>query len=453
MQAQRCMGGLCGGYSRSQIPCKTGIAVAVCQWDELKLLDTLSRKYEFALFLDTGMPRKLGPLWCRNQGDITVINPYDAEMGNADSAARFRMMAQTAVDAIVSANPDGIIVFWNDAAEKMFGYSAGAAIGQPLTLLMPERYRLPHRQGFVRYMQTGVAHLIGGTVEVHGLTREGHEFPIELSLSVWNGIHGPCFTAIIRDISARKKIELALQQKTVELEKANSAKDSFLASMSHELRTPLNAIIGFTGTLLMQLHGPLTPEQVTKLSTIQSSAKHLRSLINDILNVAEIDSGTMELHPEPIFCSDILEEVAARLRPAALNKGLLFEVAPMPQDIQIHTDRRILSQILSHLVNNAIKYTEQGRVEICCNRRKEHEHHYVDISISDTGIGIRPEDQRRLFQAFTQVDTSSTRRHGGAGLGLHLSRKLAALIGGVISFHSEFGRGSTFTLTLEGQVP
>jgi len=382
-----------------------------------------------------------------------VINPYDAEAGGADSAARFQMMAQTAADAIVSADPGGTIVFWNGAAEKMFGYSADAALGQALTLLMPERYREPHRQGFARYLQSGTAHLIGGTVEVHGLTREGHEFPIELSLSVWNGAQGPCFTAIIRDISARKMIEMALQQKTAELEKANLAKDHFLARMSHELRTPLNAIIGFTGTLLMQLHGPLTHEQVAKLNTIKASAKHLLALINDILNVAEIGSGTVALHPEPISCSDILAEVAASLRPEALKKGLLFEVAPMPQDIQVHTDRGILSQILSHLANNAIKYTEQGQIGICCNRRKENAQHYVDISISDSGIGIAPEDQRRLFQAFTQVDTSNTRRHGGVGLGLHLSRELATLIGGVIRVQSEFGRGSTFTLTLAEHLP
>lgn len=382
-----------------------------------------------------------------------MVNPSDAEMDDADSAARFKMVAQTAVDAIVSADRGGTIVFWNDAAEKMFGYSADAAMGQSLTVLMPERYREPHRQGFARYLQSGAAHLIGGTVEVHGLTREGHEFPIELSLSVWNGAQGPWFTAIIRDTSARKAIELALQQKTAELEKANLAKDHFLASMSHELRTPLNAILGFTGTLLMQLHGPLTPEQVGKLGTIQSSAQHLLSLINDILTVAEVDSGTVELHPGPLSCSEILGEVAASLRPSALKKGLRFEVAPTAQDIQLYTDRIILSQILSHLVNNAIKYTERGHVRIRCMRRKEQERGYVDIRIADSGQGIRPEDQHRLFQAFTQVDASSTRRYGGTGLGLHLSRKLADLIGAEIRFQSDIGRGSTFTLTLAEHLP
>lgn len=236
-------------------------------------------------------------------------------------------------------------------------------------------------------------------------------------------------------------------------ESANIAKDRFLAGMSHELRTPLNAIIGFTGTLLMQLPGPLTPEQARQLTTIESSARHLLTLISDILDLAKIESGKVEIHREAVSCRSVIDEVAASLRPMAEQKGLRFEVAPMPEDIQVHTDRRALRQILLNLANNAIKYTEQGGVGIRCDTSCKDHRRQTDIRVSDTGVGIRPEDQAQLFQVFTQLDTSSTRRYGGTGLGLYLSRQLAGLIGGEIGVHSEFGHGSTFTLSLMEKSP
>jgi signal transduction histidine kinase len=256
-----------------------------------------------------------------------------------------------------------------------------------------------------------------------------------------------------REIAQRKKAEIALQEKNVEMERANEAKDLFLATMSHELRTPLNAVIGFTGTLLMRLPGPLNAVQEKQLTMVQGSAKHLLSLINDLLDLAKIESGKVELHPEPVACRDLVQEVIAALRPQAEAKGLSLDTGVAPPDLVVQADRRALSQILLNLAGNAVKFTEKGNIRLDVRRREENGAARTEFAVADTGVGIQEVDQAMLFQAFTQVGAPRKRRAEGTGLGLHLSQKLAELLGGRITFQSEFGRGSTFTLALTGNKP
>jgi len=251
-------------------------------------------------------------------------------------------------------------------------------------------------------------------------------------------------------------LEDRVRQRTSELEAANEAlalasrsKSQFLATMSHELRTPLNAIIGFTGTLLMKLPGPLTDEQKKQLEIIRTSGRHLLSLINDLLDLAKVESGKMAVAFRPESALRVIAEVVTPLRPLATKKGLEFhDIAPV-EDITLRTDRRALCQILINLVNNAIKFTKRGSVSIelrpCAGA--------VEFIVADTGIGIAPEDQPKLFSPFMQLDNSSTRRYEGAGLGLHLSQKLAELLGGVITVESEPRKGSRFILTLKDAEP
>jgi signal transduction histidine kinase len=240
----------------------------------------------------------------------------------------------------------------------------------------------------------------------------------------------------------------ALRETNLRLEAASQAKDRFLASMSHELRTPLNAILGFTGTILMELPGPLNDEQSKQLRTVQTSGRHLLSLINDMLDLAKIESGSAKPRVEPIDCQELLEEVAVGLRPLATEKGLELDVVAATGRLEVHTDRRALSQILINLVNNAIKFTDQGGARLQLSRYDRGQSSFTRFTVTDTGPGIKATDQGRLFAAFEQIDNSTTRASEGTGLGLYICQTLATFIGGAITFESEYGKGSAFTLEL-----
>ncbi|HEX5341501.1 MAG TPA: ATP-binding protein, partial [Duganella sp.] len=210
-----------------------------------------------------------------------------------------------------------------------------------------------------------------------------------------------------------------------------------------------NAIIGFTGALLMKLPGPLTDEQDKQLNTIRTSARHLLSLINDILDVAKIEAGKVTLELETVQCQEVVKDVVDTLRPLALQKNLALEMELADPAIVLETDRRALTQILLNLGNNAIKFTETGTVRITlAERGGDGGKGRIEFSVADSGAGIREEDQAKLFQAFSQLDSTSTRHAEGAGLGLYLCQNLANLIGGSLFFKSDFGHGSTFTLAL-----
>jgi signal transduction histidine kinase len=250
--------------------------------------------------------------------------------------------------------------------------------------------------------------------------------------------------------SNRKDAERqVIEERSIRLKAAVDAKDRFLASMSHELRTPLNAIIGYTGTLLMKLPGPLTDEQQKQLRVIQASSGHLLALIADLLDLARLEAGEVKVQLEHTACQDVIEEVIQALRPRAQVKGLeLITRFNGNGRVMVRTDRRALKQIVTNLADNAIKYTDRGSVRVEIHKRREDGQELAAIDVVDTGVGIKPEDQPRLFQAFDQIHFG--RRERGTGLGLHLCHKLAALIGGRIEFESEYGKGSRFSVLLPG---
>ena len=362
------------------------------------------------------------------------------------SGSRFPLL-EYAPDATVIVDNDGIIRLVNSQTERLFGYYREELIGEPVERLIPARHRGRHAGERAAYSADPHVRPMGVGLELFGLRKDGSEFPVEISLSPVVTREGTFVASAIRDVTERKAFEGRLQELNAELEKANRAKDQFLASMSHELRTPLNAILGFTGTLLMKLPGPLNEEQERQLQIVRSSASHLLSLINDILDLAKIESGKRELTFERVPIAEVVAEVRDSLASLAAEKGLEFS-SDVAGDLTVVTDRRALQQILLNLINNAIKYTDRGSVRVDARLTSRNGHNSIAIAVKDTGIGIKEEDLERLFTAFEQLDTTTTRRFEGTGLGLYLSRSLTELIGGDLGVNSTFGSGSIFTLTL-----
>ncbi len=246
------------------------------------------------------------------------------------------------------------------------------------------------------------------------------------------------------EVHERKRVETELRQANEHLQELDRLKSEFLATMSHELRTPLNSIIGFSGILRQRLAGPLTPEQEKQLGMVQSAARHLLGLINDLLDLSRIESGKMELHLAWFRLSDLTDEVLKTLEPLAHSKNLPLRFALNQPEAEIYSDRKKVFQILLNLANNALKFTEKGEVRVLVHSAPG----VVQFTVRDTGIGIKPEHMGLLFEAFRQVDGSARRVYEGTGLGLYLCQKLASLLGGEIGAKSEFGKGSEFSFTL-----
>lgn len=265
-----------------------------------------------------------------------------------------------------------------------------------------------------------------------------------------------------RDITDRKRAEERLQRLNEELEQrvterteelaaamskaqeSDRLKSAFLATMSHELRTPLNSIIGFTGVILQGLAGPLNEEQTKQLNMTRDSARHLLALINDVLDISKIEAGQLEIVKRPFDMRQAIESVLRVVQPLAEKKNLHIETF-LESDIGIiNNDRRRVEQVLINLINNAIKFSEHGDVNIECQIRDG----WLETSVRDQGIGIKPDDMHRLFKPFQQIDTGLARSHEGTGLGLAICTRLVTAMGGEITVESQWGVGSTFKFTL-----
>ncbi|MCE1253217.1 MAG: PAS domain S-box protein [Anaerolineae bacterium] len=245
--------------------------------------------------------------------------------------------------------------------------------------------------------------------------------------------------------SAMLSLMTDLQTAVKKAESADRLKSAFLATMSHELRTPLNSIIGFTGILLQKMVGPLSPEQEKQLKMVQSSARHLLELINDVLDISKIEADQMSINCETFDLGLSIQKSVDKILPMAQKKGLTLTSSLEPSVIEITSDLRRVEQILLNLLNNAVKFTDQGSVSLT-GRLQDDE--FIRIQIKDSGIGIKNENLQNLFTPFRQIDTGITRQYEGTGLGLSICKKLVELLGGQIWVESEWGKGSTFSFTL-----
>jgi protein-histidine pros-kinase len=391
-----------------------------------------------------------------------VAERKSAETARRKTEQRFQRLLETAPDAIVVIGKDGKIVLVNSQAERLFGYARAELLGEFVERLIPERFGASHVAHRADYFADPRPRPMGANLELAGRRKDGSELPVEISLSPLDTEEGLLVSIAIRDITARKQAEKALKEahdnleakvaeRTKALAEANlrlaevdRLKSQFLATMSHELRTPLNSIIGFTGILLQGMAGELNDEQRKQLTMSYRSAKHLLNLISDLLDLSRIESGKMAIDAQQIKITDIITEVTQSLAPEAAKKQLTLSTEIKDTLPQIYSDRKKILQILLNLVNNALKFTDQGEVRINCRTHNN----YMEVSVTDTGIGIKAENMGFLFEAFRQADGSAKRRYEGTGLGLYLCRKLATLLGGDIAAESKYGEGSRFTLRL-----
>ena len=349
---------------------------------------------------------------------------------------KFKDLLESAPDAMVIVNRRGNIMLINSQTEKLFGWKREELLGKKVEVLVPTRFRrlLPgHRTGF--FSNPDASPMDAG-LDLNGLRSDGTKFPVEISLS-------PLETEealfVIRDITERKRFEQTLQE-------ANRLKSEFLANMSHELRTPLNGIIGFSEFLIDGKTGALTAKQSEYITDILNSGQHLLQLINNVLDLAKVEAGKMELHPETFSIRKTMEEVCSVVAPMAQTKHLAIRSDVDPAIDEVTLDKQTFKQILYNLLSNAVKFTDPGGSVKVFARPKGRTQ--LRFQVRDTGIGIKAEDLDKLFVEFRQLDSGLARRHQGTGLGLALTKKIVEFQGGTIDIESEPGKGSTFTVVL-----
>ena len=417
-----------------------------------------------------GWPRHADNLWALRAGYATlallVMGAFvllaralqaASQARERAEAAQHEMVAvlEGAPDAMLLLDEQGRIEFGNSQAERLFGWPRAQLVGQALERLVP---------------QHGLHDLVAAAavprdrpLELRGRRADGSDFPLEMNLSPLRIDQQPRVAAALRDVSARKAIEAELErhrhqlesqveQRTAQLaaakeaaEAASVAKTQFLANMSHEIRTPLNAI---TGMAYLIRHAGVSAEQARRLDTLEASSRHLLQVINAILDLSKIESGRLELARVPVDPQALVDEVGSMLRDTVQARGLRWvsdiQVAPQP----LLGDPTRLQQALLNYAANAVRFTSSGQVVVRVRTAAETATRLcLHVEVEDTGIGIDAATLARLFSAFEQADNTSTRAHGGTGLGLVITRKLAQLMGGDAGAESRPGEGSRFWFT------
>jgi len=343
-------------------------------------------------------------------------------------------IVRSMADAVLVVDPRGMVVQANDAAVRLFGAALDEQLaGRALDTLV-DHADLARLESSATPGQTAIE---------EGRVRRGEEdVPVRLARSVIVGPDGEQLSVfVLNDITHRIEAQRRSEEAARQAEAANRAKSQFLANMSHELRTPLNAVIGYADILLDDLD---VPEQRDDLHRIRQAGQHLLSLINDVLDMSKIEAGRMEVHLEAVDLAQLIGDVASAVTPTAMGHGTVLTVELPQGPVRVYTDARKVHQILLNLASNAVKFTEGGQVTL---RLEEHDDD-VHLSVVDTGIGISEDALDKLFQPFVQADSSTSRRYGGTGLGLALSRRFAQMLSGDIVASSVLGRGSTFRLRL-----
>ncbi|MGA2328666.1 MAG: PAS domain S-box protein [Bryobacteraceae bacterium] len=418
------------------------MAGASTTWFEMRVR-TQEGSYRWLVCNATPMPER---------GLIYAVARDATEQRQAQSAlARLASIVEASDDAIVSMSLDGVVATCNAGAERIFGYSAQEVVGRSVSLLYPKD-RLEELQRLLARVRRGDGVRNYEAVRVR---KDGRRISVSITVSpIRNGggtVIGACI--ISRDITAHKRLENQLLAKNKELEQQNRrvreasrVKNEFLANMSHELRSPLNGVIGFTELMHDGKLGPVSVEHQEYLGDILSSAKHLLQLINDMLDLAKVESGRIEFRPEPVALVKLVREVADVLRAIAAQKRIALEADVPPELNAALLDPARFKQVLYNYLSNALKFTpEDGRVRVQIRPEGAGE---FRLEVEDNGIGIAAGEIPNLFTEFRQLDTSAAKKYQGSGLGLALTKRIVEAQGGRVGVDSQPGQGSVFFAVL-----
>ena len=388
-----------------------------------------------------------------SQYEIDLLMAFGSQIGTALENARLydevskgkayiENLVENAADLIISTNLDDHILTWNRGAEVLFGYRKDEVIGKHLSILLP-----PERFHELEEMRAKVQ--ISGAlrdIEIRSKKKDGVLIYLSLSVSPIRDLEGKIvgFLRVAKDITEKKRYERRLK----ELDKMKS---DFVSNVSHELRTPLTSIKGSVDNMLDGLTGSLNEKQIRYLNRIKSNTDRLSRLINDLLDLSRIESGRVEVRPTTLPLTALAEEVAEHMKALAAEKLIRIEVPPSDPSVTVWADRDKVTQVLMNLIGNAVKFTPQdGKITVALEKNGND---YIQISVADTGPGILPEEQNKIFSKFYQVANIDKQKPKGSGLGLAISKALVEMHGGKIWMDSEVGRGSTFYFTLPAQQP
>jgi PAS domain S-box-containing protein len=373
-----------------------------------------------------------------------------------DKEEELKAIVENLLDCVITIDIDGIVRSANPAVARIFGYAVDEIIGQNISMLMPEPHHAAHDGYLDHYRRTGEARIIGIGREVEGLHKNGEHIALDLAISEYSVKGQRFFIGTLHDIRERKRFIAELTRARADAEQANHAKANFLAAMSHEIRTPMNGVIGMIDVLHQS---SLKGYQVEMIDLIRESAFSLLTIIDDILDFSKIEAGHLEIESTPMAVAGVVEKVCSLLDNLAGKKEVDLTLFTDPQiPDEVFGDALRLRQVLINLVNNAIKFSsrqeQRGRVSLrALLLSRSPERITVEFQIIDNGIGMDAETLSGLFSPFVQADASTTRRFGGTGLGLVISRNLSELMGGEIVVHSFPGQGSTFILRLPFVLP
>lgn len=374
------------------------------------------------------------PLFVDVARDISKRKKAEAVL--QENAQFTQAILDNVIDGIITIDSLGIVQSFNLAAETIFGYPADEIIGKNVKVLMPEPYHSEHDGYLQNYHATGIQRIIGIGREVVGQRKDGSVFPMDLAVS--RSLHHgqPLFIGLVRDITERKRVE---QMKT-----------EFVSSVSHELRTPLTSISGALGLIAGGALGKLPEQAKLMLDIAYKNSKRLALLINDLLDMEKLAAGKMHLDLQPQLLMPIIEQTLESVHSYAEQYQVTFRLVERVDDIQVRVDSGRLQQVLTNFLSNAAKFSPIGaQVDIVVKLRKN----VVIVEVIDHGPGISDEFRSRIFQKFSQADSSDTRQKGGTGLGLAISKELIERMNGLIGFHSEQGQGACFHFQLPIWLP